>query len=536
MTLQRILASRRIWLFLLQQYYLVQFGAVALLGDRSTEEACRRERPLCASAADGTAIGPVDCAQSPIVFILAGQSNMDGQGLASELANLAPQIVPPLSAAYCVRAGFATGPLQPGYGFRDGFFGPELMLGHVLRRAFPESRPIVIFKEAHGDTTLHVNWTTPTAAARRGERISGLYTAMIRRLHTMLASLDQVVPGYDAACGYEIGAFVWFQGESDAVRLDRDGVLMAQHYRQNLRDLLHDVQADLGLARLRSVVVQINESPTWDTDAPGCSPRCGGPTVREAQATVVNELRERGEACELVVTAGLSPKYHYDTPSVLRIGILIADATRRLGVGVGASAGVDHQYSVASAAEVVWRRMAAQSARWSALLRSGAAGVSMMERRVLSLQFEEGEGVAVWADGVPRTRAPTGVFASAPDWIDGLHGKAVRMRTDYPRTPNELRVPLLPALPIAGLDGEGDALSVSLLVQSRLVEGRAIIGQYLRVPWRAPRSSWPTAGAGWLVATFLDDGSLGAALRLRDRVRAVSRRDPCRISVHIAAL
>ena len=216
---------------------------------------------------------------------------------------------------------------------------------------------------------------------------------------------------------------------------------------------------------------------------------------------VVKELTERGEACELVVTAGLSPNYHYDTPSVLRIGVLIADAVGRLGIAVDARAGVDHQYSVASAAQVVWRRMAAQSARWSALLGSDAAGASMMERRVFSLGFEEGQGVAVWADGVPRTSAPTGVFASPPDWIDGLHGKAIRIRTDV-YTPNKLSLPL----PAHGF-GDDD-LSVSLLVQSPLLESGAILEK----------------DKGWFVSTLLThSGRLIVGLRLKDTVRPTLR-------------
>ena len=134
MTFRPILASKRILLLLLQQYSLVHFGTVALRDDRSANEACRRERPLCASAANSTAIGPLDCAQRPLVFILAGQSNMDGVGVASELERL---WLEPLSAVYCVRAGFATGPLRPGYGFASGFFGPELTAGMCCGVPFP---------------------------------------------------------------------------------------------------------------------------------------------------------------------------------------------------------------------------------------------------------------------------------------------------------------------------------------------------------------------------------------------------------------
>ena len=222
--------------------------------------------------------------------------------------------------------------------------------------------------------------------------------------------------------------------------------------------------------------------------------------MRQAQAIVVNELRERGEACELVVTAGLSPNYHYDTPSVLRIGELIADAIGRLGIAVDARAGVDHQYSVARAAEVVWRRMATQSVRWSALLGSDAAG-TLMERRVFSLGFEEGQGVAVWADGVPRTSAPTGVFASPPDWIDGLHGKAIRIRTDV-YTPNKL------SLPLPAHDFGDDDLSVSLLVQSPFLESGTILEK----------------DKGWFVSTLLThSGKLIVGLRLKDTVRLTLR-------------
>ena len=116
-------------------------------------------------------------------------------------------------------------------------------------------------------------------------------------------------------------------------------------------------------------------------------------------------------------------------------------------------------------------------------------------REVSVIVGEAGQGVAVWADGVPRTSAPTGVFASPPDWIDGLHGKAIRIRTDI-YTPNQLTLPL----PVH--DVGDDDLSVSVLVQSPLLESGRILGN----------------DKGWFVGLALG-GMLGVGLRLRDTVR-----------------
>ena len=103
-----------------------------------------------------------DTTGSPLVFVLAGQSNMVGQGLTEELAPA--QAVTPPNVTYFLGAD------EAGLFDRDRF-GPEVSLAGRLAEAWPD-RELVFVKHARGGTSL-LAWAPEWDEARA--EIAGVF-------------------------------------------------------------------------------------------------------------------------------------------------------------------------------------------------------------------------------------------------------------------------------------------------------------------------------------------------------------------------
>ena len=200
------------------------------------------------------------------VFILAGQSNMEGHAkvetfdyIGDDLAT-APLLDQMRSAdgkpAVCDNAwisyftgsgennGEGFGKLTAGYGSRSnpakegGKIGPEFTFGLTMDAAFDE--PVLIIKTAWGGKSLHTDFRPPGAGpfvftesqladmAKRGKDVAeakakkaketGMYyRLMVEHVKKVLADPKRVCPAYNPAQGYEIAGFVWLQGWNDMV-------------------------------------------------------------------------------------------------------------------------------------------------------------------------------------------------------------------------------------------------------------------------------------------------------------------------------
>ncbi len=156
------------------------------------------------------------------VFILAGQSNMDGRGSASDLTGPLAKYAKPLDNVTLVYGNGAhvltdsPQPLAPGFsvppGKKDALgdvdkkplskkFGPEIGFAHAIAPAFANKK-ILLIKSTKGGTSLKKDWNP------QGKQ--SLYVHMISLVDTTLKSLK--------AHGdtYTVHAFLWHQGESDA--------------------------------------------------------------------------------------------------------------------------------------------------------------------------------------------------------------------------------------------------------------------------------------------------------------------------------
>lgn len=197
-------------------------------------------------------------APKPIkVFILAGQSNMQGQGVVSMdhpndynsgKGNLVWSMQHSASKDkmrhlrdaegkwierddvtvwYKQRGKVRHGKLTVGYTGYGGssHIGPELQFGHIVGDAFDE--PVLLIKTAWGGKSLHVDFRPPSADGDTGP----YYTQMVGEVREALASLDDLP--------YELAGFVWMQGWNDMINKEATA-----EYAANLVHLARDIRAE----------------------------------------------------------------------------------------------------------------------------------------------------------------------------------------------------------------------------------------------------------------------------------------------------
>ena len=200
------------------------------------------------------------------VFILAGQSNMEGHGQiqADERRNGGQGSLEFLVRDPRTQKRFQHtrdsqgrwrirddvwiwylgrhGGLTVGYGARKNRIGPEFQFGHVIGDRLPH--PVVIIKTAWGGKSLHRDFRPPSA----GGEVGPFYRQMIDHIQEVLRDLKKVWPDYDGR-PYEIAGFGWHQGWNDGLKIER-----VREYEQNLTHLIHDLRRALQVADLPVVI------------------------------------------------------------------------------------------------------------------------------------------------------------------------------------------------------------------------------------------------------------------------------------------
>jgi alpha-galactosidase len=209
------------------------------------------------------------------VYILAGQSNMEGQARIETFDYIGddPATAPLLKEmrgpdgkpCVCERVwisyltgspdrgtlGEGFGKLTAGYGSRSnpaedgGKIGPEFTFGITMEKAY--DGPILIIKTAWGGKSLNTDFRPPSAGtyvlpqatkelwakhpqgahgipkaedrpkwhAEKAAKSGVYYRLMIKHVKKVLADPKRIVPDYDPQAGFEVAGFVWFQGWND---------------------------------------------------------------------------------------------------------------------------------------------------------------------------------------------------------------------------------------------------------------------------------------------------------------------------------
>lgn len=247
-------------------------------------------RPLLLSLLLALPLHAADTAKAVKVFILAGQSNMEGKAPNALLDHQATNASTKALFAH-LRKGDQwlvrddvfikflnrTGPLTVGYG-SPGRTGPELEFGTVMGNHFEE--PVILVKAAWGGHSLYKLFRSPSAgfpaaevldkelkqaqervtkANEKNKKNDPLPTmADIKKdygtsYRNMLAELKEVMENagmmFPAVKGrkLEVAGFVWFQGWNDQYGAENE-------YESNLKHFINDVRKDLGAPKLPFVI------------------------------------------------------------------------------------------------------------------------------------------------------------------------------------------------------------------------------------------------------------------------------------------
>lgn len=198
------------------------------------------------------------------VFILAGQSNMQGHGALRMIDSLGqdPQYghllkkIKTDDGSWTVRddvwiyyprdsGTLKKGELTVGYGANDEKIGPELMFGNIVGDHFDNQ--VLLIKIAWGGKSLAGDFRPPRSSGETGP----YYKQMLDIVKTALNGLDQHFPDYQGQ-GYELAGFVWFQGWNDMVDADH-----VAEYEDNLVNLIQDVRRDLEVPNLPIVIGEL---------------------------------------------------------------------------------------------------------------------------------------------------------------------------------------------------------------------------------------------------------------------------------------
>jgi len=212
------------------------------------------------------------------VFILAGQSNMEGQGVADlegknyndAKGTLNSVMKDPAKAPlykhlkddkgqWTVRedvwvwykpenSPVKCGPLGLGFTVYGGshHFGPELQFGHVIGDHF--ANQVLIIKTAWGGKSLSKDFRPPSS----GGDVGPYYTKMLADIREALSGLKKSFPDYDGG-GYELAGFVWYHGWNDGC----DPRNAVPEYEKNLVNLIKDVRKDLDAPDLPVVIGEL---------------------------------------------------------------------------------------------------------------------------------------------------------------------------------------------------------------------------------------------------------------------------------------
>lgn len=246
-------------------------------------------------------------AKKPVqVFLLAGQSNMQGYGNLRTLdwlgedpkhGSLLRKVKKP-DGTYVERpdvwiyskggsTGVKKGNLTVGYGASPDHIGPELFFGNIIGDHI--GGQVLLIKIAWGGRSLAANFRPPSAGElplanypenqRKGLeesiksgklKVGEDYRTMIAETRSVLADLKTHFPAYNGQ-GYEIAGFVWFQGWNDMINKE-----FTAEYAKNLECLIKDVRKDLARPRLPVVVAEMGVG--------GSKLSAGVQTFRKAQA------------------------------------------------------------------------------------------------------------------------------------------------------------------------------------------------------------------------------------------------------------
>ncbi|WP_345685612.1 sialate O-acetylesterase [Novipirellula caenicola] len=244
------------------------------------------------------------------VYLLAGQSNMDGRGQASELT--AEQRQPRDHAIIYYRnppkSSNGWQPLGPGFSIAPKYkgdvpsptFGPELGFAHEMLKTQP-SRRLALIKGSKGGTNLRSDWNPGISGdpETQGPR----YRDFVETIQMATKELNQ------RGDSFTIRGLLWHQGESDSK-------LTTEAYQERFLQFVHRLRQDIEVPELPVVVGEVFDNGKRDN-------------VRAA----IRAIGNRGPGFGLVTSDGTSTwdeGTHFDAASQWLLGQRYAAAMQTI--------------------------------------------------------------------------------------------------------------------------------------------------------------------------------------------------------------
>ena len=276
------------------------------------------------------------------VFVLAGQSNMEGKAAVTTLDAVIEDSTTAEKYKHLKDGNgwakrddvFVTfldrgtselapghGPLSVGFGsprrIRDkegnrinvAGVGPELGIGWTLGEKI--DAPVLLIKAAWGGRAVKHTFRPPSAMPSEEElkeRLAQIqkknpemtfdklrenygsdYRAILSEVRKVLENIEEYVPNYDEADGYELAGFIWFQGFNDMVGGGNPD------YTEQLAHFIRDMRRDLKKPELPFVIGELGT---------------GGENANEGMATFRNQQRAVAEFPEFKGNVAFAPTAH----------------------------------------------------------------------------------------------------------------------------------------------------------------------------------------------------------------------------------
>ncbi|MCX6873258.1 MAG: hypothetical protein NTW21_05540 [Verrucomicrobia bacterium] len=289
------------------------------------------------------------------VFILAGQSNMEGHAAVSTFDHIGmdpktapllkdlrnadgtPRVCPEVDIAFFTSKGGSgntptpvvkQGKLTTDFGAqgRAPQIGPEFTFGIYIEKQLNE--PVLLIKTAWGGKSLNTDFRSPSAGPfqwneQTADKVSAeakekkkaatgrFYREMIEDVKKVLEDPAKVSPAYDNNEGCELAGFVWFQGFNDYVASEvypnRNKPGGYDLYSKLLCHFIRDVRKDLNAPKLPFVIGVLGiDGPVTEESEAKKPERTRGilPNFRKAMAAPASMPEFKGN-----VAAVLTEKY-----------------------------------------------------------------------------------------------------------------------------------------------------------------------------------------------------------------------------------
>lgn len=246
------------------------------------------------------------------VFLLAGQSNMDGRAKASGLSEVDKQRLKKAQNNVTLYYNFDEGnPLDTTkvakhtakkFGAKY-LFGPELFFGINMSEKYPDHK-IILIKRARGGMSLYgawnPDWTIEKATLIKEEKQPKLYSEFVEYGQKVLSALDKD--------SYELCGMLWVQGETDSGK--KGGIKPREVYDDNLTKLISRVRTDFNHPKLPFLMFQVGHGKVVEAMK----------NVAKADDNVVLIPQEKDKSSKFYFEKNAPPIGHYTTKSMKKMG------------------------------------------------------------------------------------------------------------------------------------------------------------------------------------------------------------------------